>query len=254
MAINVYAKGSNVQLSKNFTLIEFQCQCSYSSCTVVKVDSALVDILQNMRDHYGKALHVCPKHSGYRCESWNARQGGAAESYHTKGMAADISVDGVAPAELARYAESIGVKGIGLYDWGCHIDTRTSKFYWKTDKQIPCSTFGGVPVAPTPGAADAYTVAQFRDEVRQALSTTANGSALLAKTITVAIWKNRYHAVVAPIQRRLNAMGFDCGTVDGKVGPKFVAAVIKLQKAHKLPWWDGVITGHRETWRVLLGL
>ena len=31
-------------------------------------------------------------------------------------MAADIYIDGIAPAEIAKYAESIGILGIGLYE------------------------------------------------------------------------------------------------------------------------------------------
>ena len=69
--------------------------------------------------------------------------GGATNSYHTKGQAADIVVYGVSPQEVAKYAESIGVKGIGLYDSFVHIDTRTSKSFWYSSKQEYRATFGG---------------------------------------------------------------------------------------------------------------
>jgi uncharacterized protein YcbK (DUF882 family) len=46
------------------------------------------------------------------------------------GQAADISISGVKPIEVARYAESIGVPGIGVYDTFVHIDTRKSKYFW----------------------------------------------------------------------------------------------------------------------------
>jgi uncharacterized protein YcbK (DUF882 family) len=44
-------------------------------------------------------------------------------------------VKGVAPREVAKYAESIGIKGVGLYETSVdghftHIDTRTSKSFW----------------------------------------------------------------------------------------------------------------------------
>lgn len=45
---------------------------------------------------------------------------------------------------------------------------------------------------------------------------------------------------VAEIQTRLNAMGFDCGAVDGKMGPKTRAAVVKFQTARGLDP-DGIV-------------
>jgi peptidoglycan hydrolase-like protein with peptidoglycan-binding domain len=63
------------------------------------------------------------------------------------GMAADITVSGVAPAEVAKYAESIGVLGIGLYPPAdgnfVHIDTRSTKSFWYGHAQAYRSTFGG---------------------------------------------------------------------------------------------------------------
>jgi hypothetical protein len=46
------------------------------------------------------------------------------------GEAADIRIDGVTPLEVAQYAEHIGMLGIGVYSWGVHVDTRTSKYFW----------------------------------------------------------------------------------------------------------------------------
>ena len=49
-------------------------------------------------------------------------------------MAADIAVRGIAPAEVAKYAEFIGILGIGLYEtdvdgYFVHVDTRTTKSF-----------------------------------------------------------------------------------------------------------------------------
>jgi len=54
----------------------------------------------------------------------------------------------VAPREVAKYAESIGIKGIGLYETNAdghftHIDTRTVKSFWYGQKEEYRSTFGG---------------------------------------------------------------------------------------------------------------
>ena len=54
----------------------------------------------------------------------------------------------MAPAEIAKYAESIGILGIGLYETNrdghfVHIDTRTTKAFWYGQKQAKRTTFGG---------------------------------------------------------------------------------------------------------------
>ena len=140
-------KDRSKQLSKNFILGEFACKCG--KCSNVLVDDTLVKRLQQIRDHFGKALVIT---SAYRCSTHNKNVGGASGSRHVKGQAADFYISGVAPAEIAKYAESIGVKGIGLYekaDCGSdfvHIDTRTQKSFWYGHKQVYRSTFGGAPV------------------------------------------------------------------------------------------------------------
>ena len=135
--IKTYTKGEKIQLSKNFVSTEFDCNQS-DCCTITYIDSDLVQILQKIRDHFGKSVNIS---SAYRCPSYNKRVGGASKSYHVKGQAADIKISGVSPLLVAQYAESLGVKGIGYYDTFVHIDTRTSKFYWYSDAQIPRDTF-----------------------------------------------------------------------------------------------------------------
>mgnify|MGYP002514879776 CR=1 FL=1 len=144
--IHTYTKkDAGKRLSKNFTVGEFLCQCG---CGQALVDDKLVERLQQIRDHFGEEVIIT---GPYRCESHNAAVGGVFNSYHMQGKAADITVNVVAPAEVAKYAESIGVKGIGLYektDCGddfVHIDTRTAKSFWYGHAQQPRSTFGGAP-------------------------------------------------------------------------------------------------------------
>lgn len=62
------------------------------------------------------------------------------------GEAADIRITGITPIEVARYAESIGVLGIGVYSWGVHIDTRTIKYFWYDGGASNVSTFGGASI------------------------------------------------------------------------------------------------------------
>lgn len=126
MAVKTYAKGNRTQLSKNFTTLEFDCH-GKGCCSSTKVDSKLVNYLQQIRDHFGKAVSI---NSGYRCPTHNASVGGASRSNHMDGEAADIRVSGKTPIEVARVAEKLGILGIGVYSWGVHIDTRTSKYFW----------------------------------------------------------------------------------------------------------------------------
>lgn len=144
MAIKTYKKGTSIKLSNNFNSKEFDCHGS-KCCSSTSIDEKLVEYLQKIRDHFGKPITIS---SAYRCATHNKNVGGATGSRHTKGQAADIYIVGVSPAEIARYAESIGILGIGLYETNSdghfvHIDTRTQKSFWYGQAQRYRSTFGG---------------------------------------------------------------------------------------------------------------
>ncbi len=145
MAVKTYPRWSKTKLSENFSVSEFSCKGSSCGCTTTLIDETLVKYLQQIRDHFGKPITIT---SGYRCTKHNKNVGGATGSRHSKGQAADIKVEGVTPAEVAKYAESIGVLGIGLYETSkdgffTHIDTRTYKSFWYGQKQAKRTTFGG---------------------------------------------------------------------------------------------------------------
>lgn len=149
MSIKTYPKGSREQLSENFQAFEFDCGCTV--CKETLIDEKLVQYLQQIREHFGKPIGGS-RLTAYRCPDHNTQVPNAAKnSRHTLGMAADISIAGVSPAEIAKYAESIGILGIGLYDtdkdgYFVHIDTRTVKSFWKGHAQQRVTTFGGAPV------------------------------------------------------------------------------------------------------------
>lgn len=135
-----YTKGKKTQLSPNFESTEFDCNCKYKTCTTTEIDPKLVEYLQKIRNYFGKAVTI---NSAYRCDKHNKSIGGASQSKHKYGQAADIKVSGVKPLKVAQYAEFIGIKGIGQYSNFVHIDTRTNKFFWYGNGQSPRSTFGG---------------------------------------------------------------------------------------------------------------
>ena len=134
-----YIKGKKSQLSKNFESTEFDCKCKNKTCSTTEIDPKLVEYLQKIRDYFGKSVTI---NSAYRCDKHNKSIGGASQSKHKYGQAADIKVSGVKPLKVAQYAEFIGVKGIGQYSNFVHIDTRTNKFFWYGNEQSPRSTFG----------------------------------------------------------------------------------------------------------------
>ena len=148
MAIKTYIKGDSQKLATNFRAREFDCLGS-GCCSATPIDEKLVEYLQRIRTHFGKPVHI----TAYRCKTHNAKvANAAANSYHIYGRAADFHIDGVAPAEIAKYAESIGIKGIGLYDTFVHIDPRENKSFWYSHAQERRTTFGGV------GKEDSYTL------------------------------------------------------------------------------------------------
>lgn len=137
-------KGKAVQLAKNFKSTEFDCNGT-NCCKETIIDVDLVNFLQKIRDHFGKPVNIS---SAYRCETHNARtQNASKQSKHMYGMAADITVSGIASTEVAKYAESIGILGIGLYPPAdgnfVHIDTRSTKSFWYGHAQAYRATFGG---------------------------------------------------------------------------------------------------------------
>lgn len=66
--------------------------------------------------------------SGYRCKKHNKEVGGAENSYHMRGMAADIYSKKYSPDALGRYAEEIDFDTIIVYpEKGfIHLDIRNN--------------------------------------------------------------------------------------------------------------------------------
>lgn len=106
---------------KYFKYSEFTCHCG---CGYNRVDIRLVNILDNIREHYGKPAIIT---SGVRCEKHNREVGGVEGSWHTKRKAADFYINGVSSSELNRYCSILRDQGVLRYcyaiDSGAvHID------------------------------------------------------------------------------------------------------------------------------------
>ncbi len=129
MTIKAYskAKDGEKKLSANFKVKEFACT---DGSDPIFIDSELVNILQKIRAHFGKAVTIT---SAYRTPTKNKAVGGETYSQHLYGRAADIKVKGVTPQKVAAYAEKLlpAKGGIGTYNTFTHIDTRSTKARWK---------------------------------------------------------------------------------------------------------------------------
>ena len=120
------AKDGNLALSKNFKVREFACQ---DGSDPVFVAPELVEVLQEIRDHFGKPVNI---NSGFRTATHNKKVDGSAQSQHLYGMAADVSISGVSPKAVADFVETIMPRmgGIGIYKTFTHVDVRANKSRW----------------------------------------------------------------------------------------------------------------------------
>lgn len=132
MPIEAYSlqNNGNRKLSANFNAREFRCK---DGSDPFFVDSDLVELLQKIRDHFGKAVNI---NSAFRTASHNAKQKNASKySQHLYGKAADIWIAGVSVDTLADYAESLlgETGGVGRYytKGFVHVDVRAVKARWK---------------------------------------------------------------------------------------------------------------------------
>ena len=122
-------------LSKNFSRSEFACKGTNCCGHSAPVHPELISALQDLRDQLNLPLSIT---SGFRCNRHNESVGGATQSFHTLGMAADVACpDGMTAEDLAQAAETIPSfqqGGIGIYPSWVHLDVRTTgKARWRND-------------------------------------------------------------------------------------------------------------------------
>lgn len=143
-----------------------------------------------------------------------------------------------------------------LPDWGS-TTSELKKEYGTPEYFMATWSNGGIAIDAAKEKTG-YERTQFIMDVQKATGSKVDGKAgqeTLKNTITVSATKNRKHKVVKAIQKRLNALGYDCGKVDGIAGAKFTAAVNRYQKevlGYKNP--DGEMTAGKKMWKSLLGM
>ena len=115
------------KISPHFGVWEFKCK---DNTRVIVLDKALVELLEIIRLHYNKPLHI---NSGYRTVQYNASlKNSSPKSQHILGKAADIWLNDVSPKQLYSWLDSSypNSLGIGIYDTFVHVDVREGKSRW----------------------------------------------------------------------------------------------------------------------------
>ena len=123
-AFSLARDGADFPLGEHFVLMEF---ASRDGADGVLVHPALVAVLDRLREHFDAPVTV---NSGYRTPFHNRRIGGATNSRHVMGLAADVVVRGRAPDEVARFLETLEPGGLGRYPHFTHVDVEGRHRRW----------------------------------------------------------------------------------------------------------------------------
>ncbi|MBN2401009.1 MAG: DUF882 domain-containing protein [Spirochaetes bacterium] len=120
-----------MKLSKHFTDVEFRCRCG---CGQMIVNPKLLHKLEELRERINKPIII---HCVNRCIEHNAAVGGVGNSYHISGKAADFHIKGLPMKNLHALilnSDDIFDGGIGVYDWGCHVDVGEKRVWDKRNE------------------------------------------------------------------------------------------------------------------------
>lgn len=112
--------------AEHFTGKEFRCKDGTKEFLYCP---NLIEVLEEIRNNFNKPVII---NSGYRTPEWNVKVGGARNSYHCKGMAADIRIRDVSTSDIAKFASKIMENhgGVIRYKNFVHVDVR-EKYYRK---------------------------------------------------------------------------------------------------------------------------
>lgn len=116
---------------KHFTMSEFACKhCSGLPENGMNED--LLEVCDRLREKLGEVVVVS---SGYRCPTHNRNIGGASQSYHMKGLAADVYInsDRYDTHQIAQMALDCGADTAVAYpsQGFVHIDMRGYRADWE---------------------------------------------------------------------------------------------------------------------------
>lgn len=123
-----------MKLTANFDREEFECTDGSEMPIDVQLNIAELAVqLEIIRSHFNAPIHI---NSAYRSLEYNRSIGSNDSSQHVSGRAADITVDGFTPDEVADAIEfliSTGLVkegGLGRYNTFTHYDIRGTRARW----------------------------------------------------------------------------------------------------------------------------
>ena len=122
-----------MRLSAHFDTEEFACHCGCGFGTRPgDVNPVLLDGLETLRALCGGKPMIV--NSGCRCAEHNRAIGGAAQSQHMRGNAADVAIPGVRAGDVADIAadlvDAFASGGIGRHRTFTHFDVRGKAARW----------------------------------------------------------------------------------------------------------------------------
>lgn len=115
----LYKNRANPLRRRHFKGIEFQCTC----CLEYSIQPKLVDQLEELRRSIKRPIIIT---SGYRCPYWNERVGGAANSAHMLGQAADFKLQ-ISKDQMRKELEKLDVGYCEIRETYVHLSIRGKK-------------------------------------------------------------------------------------------------------------------------------
>lgn len=114
------------KVSKHFKRDEFKCKCN---CGFDSVDTELLEVIESIREYFGRPIMT---HCANRCLQHNRFVGSKDTSKHIMGLAVDFHIEGIEHENVYKHIDKMyaDTYGIGIYNWGIHVDVRTEKMRW----------------------------------------------------------------------------------------------------------------------------
>jgi len=126
---------SKNKISQHISIYEASCRCGCGQCYRVPAILVMYENFRSMlKDIMGYEI-FCPIHCINRCKDHNAAVGGSDHSLHLVGSACDLHARKMPIKLLHEIAidrhkqKKILTGGLGVYDWGVHVDIGAYRFW-----------------------------------------------------------------------------------------------------------------------------